>query len=127
MTDYARERTRAKHTTHAVTDGYLGQLDLPHHPGHLKAVRVVEANFPRITRDLLIRHGAVTFDIVLPPDFKPGTVVEWANVPDQVDTDRTYTVVTEYSATSVTFAHLGRGAKAALEAACYANARFADR
>ena len=50
-------------------------------------------------------------------------VMEWANTLDQVDTDRTYTVVTALSRTSVTFAHFGRGAKGALEAAFFANTK----
>ena len=126
MSEY-KPRSRAKHTTHAVKNGYLGQLDLPHHPGHLKAIRTFEANWPRITRDWLIVHDAVTFRLMLPTDLKPGTVVEWADSPDQVSGDRAYTVVTALSATSVTFAHLGRDAKGALEAAYWANTRFADR
>jgi hypothetical protein len=111
--------TRVKRTTHAVTGGYLGQLDLPHRPGHLKAVRVAEANVPRITRDLLICHGPVTFNIMLPPDLEPGMVVEWAEGESLAGC--TYTVVTALSATSVTFAHYGRDAKGALAAAQAAN------
>ena len=113
--------TRVKRTTHAVSNGYLDQLDLPHHPGFLKAVRTVEANVPRITRDWLICHGPVTFTIMLPADLTPGTVVEWADVPDTSLTDCTYTVVTAMNATSVTFAHIGRDADGALAAALYAN------
>jgi hypothetical protein len=126
MSDY-RPRSRAKHTTHAVKNGCLDQLDLPHRPGYLKAVRVVEANVPRITRDLTIRHGPVTFQVMLPPDLKPGTVIEWADAPDESLADCAYTVVTAVSAKSVTFAHLGRDATGALEAAFWANTRFADR
>lgn len=118
--DY-RPRTRAKHTTHAVKDGRLGQLDLPHRPGFLKAVRVVEANVPRITRDLLICHGPVTFTVMLPPDLKVGAVVEWAE--GECLADCSYTVVTAISGTSVTFAHLGRDAEGALAAALWANTR----
>jgi hypothetical protein len=112
---------RIKRTTHAVTNGCLGQLDLPHRPGFLTAARVVEANVPRITRDLLICHGPVTFRIMLPPDLKPGTVVEWADAPDGSYADRACTVVTAVSARSVTFAHYGRDAKGALAAARAAN------
>ena len=120
-----KPRTRAKHTTHAVRNGYLDQLDLPHHPGFLKAVRTVEANVPRITRDWLIVHGPVTFSVSLPADLKPGTVVEWADGESLADCS--YTVVTALTATSVTFAHLGRDATGALEAALWANTRCAGR
>jgi hypothetical protein len=112
---------RVKRTAHAVTGGYLGQLDLPHHPGFLKAVRTVEANVPRITRGWLIVHGPVTFSVTLPADLAPGMVVEWADAPDQVLADCTYTVVTAMSATSVTFAHYGRDADGALAAAVAGN------
>jgi hypothetical protein len=104
-------------TTHAVTGGCLGQLDLPAWPGFLTGVRVVEANVPRITRDMVICHDAVTFRIMLPPDLAPGTVVEWEDRQGGSWRDWLYTVVTASSAKSVTFAHAGRGPDGALEAA----------
>lgn len=118
---YARERTRARHTTHAVKDGCLSQLDLPVRPGFLTAVRTVEANIPRITRDWLIFNpSAVAFAIALPEGLEPGTVVEWADIRDDLD-GRMHTVVTALTPRSITFAHLGRGAVGALEAAKWAN------
>ena len=78
-------------------------------------------------RDLLIVHGPVTFSVMLPPDLKPGTVIEWADAPDTSMSDCTYTVVAALSGTSITFAHLGRDATGALAAALWANTRYADR
>ena len=105
-------------TTHRVTGGCLGQLDLPVHPGHLTAVRVVEANVPRITGpDWLIFHPSViAFEIMLPDGLAPGAVVEWDDRPGG-DWDCWYTVVTAVSATSVTVTHCGRGPDGALAAA----------
>jgi hypothetical protein len=102
-------------STHAIHGGYLHQLDLPHHPGHLQAIRTVEANVPRITRDWLICHGYVTFKVMLPDDLAVGMVVEWADGLDLADTE--FTVIMALSAASVTFTHWGHDARGALAAA----------
>ncbi len=112
----------ATRTTHAVSDSYLGQLDLPVKPGNLAAVRTVEANWPRITKGWLVVHGPVTFRVILPSSLVPGTVVEWADAPDSSYEDRYYTVLAEVTAgRSVTFLHTGRGPRSALEASSAAS------
>jgi hypothetical protein len=119
-------RRGPRRTTHAITDGCLGQLDLPVKPGFLVAVRVTLANVPRITGPAwLIRHTLPWFTIALPDEpLTPGTVVEWANAPDEALADLYYTVVEAISDRSVTFAHFGKDAGGALSAAYYANTRW---
>lgn len=113
-----------RETTHMVSERRLGQLDLPAVPGFLTAVRVVEANVPRIVGpDWLFIHSPITFTIDLPDDLAPGMVVEWDDAGDAGDYCL-YTVVTRLTAGSVTFAHFGRGPDAALSAARYANTTF---
>jgi hypothetical protein len=108
----------ARTTTHTlVRGGYLRQLDLPHHPGRLVAIRTVEANVPRITRDWLICHGPVTFEVMLPDDLTVGAVVEWVDQPAETLDDHEFTVITALTATSVTFARYGTGPDGALAAA----------
>ena len=114
----ARTARKGSRTTHAVRDGRLNQLDLPVRPGHLTAVRVVEANVPRLTGpDWLFIHSPITFAIALPDGLALGAVVEWEDQPGGSWQDWLYTVVTAISGTSVTFAHAGRGPSGALEAA----------
>jgi hypothetical protein len=116
---------RPRLTTHALTDGCLGQLDLPVRPGFLVAVRVTVANVPRITGPAwLIRHTLPWLTIALPDDLRPGQVVEWASQPDETLADLYYTVVEAITPRAVTFAHFGRDADAALAAAYYANTRW---
>lgn len=114
-----RKTTRkGSRTKHAVRDGCLWQLDLPVWPASLTAVRVVEANVPRITGpDWLIIHGPVTFRIELPDGLAPGAVVEWDDQPGGSWQGYWYTTVTAISDTSVTFRHAGHGPEGALEAA----------
>jgi hypothetical protein len=114
-------------TTHAITRGYLDQLDLPVKPGFLTAVRETIANVPRITGpNWTIAHTLPRFGIMLPAGLAPGTVVEWADTPGGEATlaDLNYTVVTAISARSVSFAHFGRDADGALAAAYYANTKI---
>ena len=114
-----RKTTRkGSRTRHTVRGGRLNQLDLPVWPASLTAVRVVEANFPRITGpDWLIIHGPVTFSVELPIGLVPGAVVEWDERPDSFWPDYWYTTVTFIRETSITFRHAGRGPDGALEAA----------
>ena len=117
-----------RRTTHAITNGCLGQLDLPVKPGFLVAVRVTLANVPRITGPAwLIRHTLPWFTIALPDELMPGTVVEWARQPDTSIADLYYTVVEAIDGRTVTFAHFGADADGALAAAFYANTRFHTR
>jgi len=110
-----------RQTEHALAGGCLQQLDLPVKPGHLRAARVIEANVPRLTGDdWMFIYGGVTFMIELPRGLRPGAVVEWDDRQDELNC--AYTVVTAMTATSITFAHCGRGAKGALAAASAASA-----
>jgi hypothetical protein len=113
---------RGDRSTHAVRGGCLRQRDLPVHSGHLSGVRVVEANVPRITGpDWLFFHDVTEFRIDLPEGLAAGQVVEWDDQPP-IGPGPWYTVVTEITAESVTFAHCGRGPDGALAAALAANA-----
>jgi hypothetical protein len=111
----------ARRSTHDITDGYLGQLDLPVQPGHLKMVRTVNANWPRLVDPWVMAHGPVTFRLMIPADAQVGTVVEWAFVPDETYDERLYTVIVEVSETSLTLIKIGFGAEAALRAASTGN------
>jgi hypothetical protein len=118
---------RPRITTHAVTNGYLGQLDLPVKPGFLTAVRETYANVPRLTGpDWTIAHTLPRFGIMLPAGLAPGAVVEWADTPggEAALAGLNYTVVTAISPRSVSFAHFGRDADGALAAAYYANTQI---
>ena len=110
-------REIAGRTSHAITSGYLDQLDLPVKPGHLKAVRTVNANWPRLVDQWVMAHGPVTFRLMLPASIQVGTVVEWAFVPDEACEQWFYTVVVELSESWITLIKIGFGADAALKAA----------